>query len=556
MESSAVPNITDELTSVRSRNVSVDIEYVNITTECRIDNDERNCTCKENFTWSNDVCSSHPDCCTVEYCIVQTLILTSMCIPNSRVTVTGSITLTEEFVPDLANSSSKIFKDKSVKLTNILKTNLSKLNGFDSVIITSFRSGSLIADFKLTVNSHFTSRTLAEKINALKTRLNANISVETKGLVIMEMPNMPVCFDSETKISCEFPELVNATWTLRQEKTIIDIVNGTEATIVAEGYKSYLTLKKASAVWKGFYECIFLVDSIVNKASGQLDVALLPETVNIIREPQFPDCYNNKDKILDSKLRYEITNDDEKYKVHHAGNKITAKYQGPASPKFIIYEVETKINCETNIDNDHDVEISFRNRLNQTLNISTTIPVIKRLPYCKVDNEWPKAKNACKATLPCSDGNAGYRERKCDSDGVWEDEISYCVQQALSSLLQEALSIGKGRGSFQKNAMGLFTRMKDTTSYIDDMNTYANINASVNILSVVSDASNSSNISKPLNIQTFQDVLHSASNLLNESLNTSWKIKHDINSSLSTTYLKAVEGLSKQTAISGNNVLN
>ncbi|XP_064191232.1 adhesion G-protein coupled receptor F1-like isoform X1 [Anguilla rostrata] len=561
MESSALPNITEELASHRSINVLVDktatLKYVNITTECRIDNDKTNCTCKGDFIWSNDVCSFHPHCCTMEYCIMKTANLTPMCIPKLRVTVTGSITLQGEYQNDLADSNSEIFKFKSVELTNFLKKAFSELSGFDSLAITQFRKGSIIADFQMIVNAPFTSNDLSSKTRVLKENLTADIFLETKGLVIMEMPNMPVCFGCGIEISCEFQEVVDSTWQLRKEG-IVKIVNGTEVTIKANGRISNLSITKASAIWKGSYECIFRVNNIDHKACKELDIALLPETVDKILDPQFPDCLGKPDKMQDSKITYKIKNDSENYMVYYGKEKITPIGQGKnnVSSDFIIYEVNTKINCTT--DKDPVVELLFKNRLNNTLQVSATIPVIRQTPYCEADKEWPKAKNGYKATLTCSDDNVGHRERNCSDSGQWKDEISYCVNLELHSLLQDALSIGKGQGSVQDKGEELFKRMKNATSHTNEINTYANINASVNILSVMSDASDSSIILKPLKFETLKDVLHSASNMLNESLNTSWtpKSNSETNYNLTATYLKAVEGLSNQTNITGTDLLN
>ncbi|KAJ8399394.1 hypothetical protein AAFF_G00411060 [Aldrovandia affinis] len=315
MESSDVPYITDEQKIVDLITVDlipVTLAYLNITTECRIVGDKTNCTCKGDYIWSNDVCRSHSACCNMDHCITQTSNYTPMCTPKSRVTVIGSLTLQEIFDPDLADNSSETFQSKSIYLATSLKKTFSEFSGFDSLVITQFRKGSVIADFEMIVNVHFTSSELAMKTRAIEEYLNASIALQTIGLVIMKIPEVPVCFASEQTLSCEFKEAVDGMWTLTKE-TINEIVNGSEVSIRGQG--SIITLHRTSDHWKGTYTCAFLADKIYHKASGDLDIALLPEIVNKFYEPQFPDCIPDDQLRLIAKITYEIENEKEHYIV-------------------------------------------------------------------------------------------------------------------------------------------------------------------------------------------------------------------------------------------------
>ncbi|KAI1895735.1 hypothetical protein AGOR_G00109500 [Albula goreensis] len=551
MESSALPHITKELEIVNSISLSgsdVTLQYLNITTECNISAGAASCSCKENYIWSNSECSANPQCCNKEQCVVTTINHTPMCIPESRVIITGTITLDELYDPDYADTTSQDFLQKSASLTDILKTSFSELSGFDYLQITKLSQGSVVAHFEMAVNAAFQSSDLAAKVDKVQQNLTAMVAVETSGLVKMKIKEGPVCFHTKQDISCEFVGPAESTWFLGD---YLEILTGTDISVVTgPEYSTHLTLFKTSADWRGDYECVFMANNINHTARGYLDIALLPEDIVVTVEPQFPDCYTNKaDKTVT--IEYKIKDENENYTVSTDTNPdIPPK---AVSPDYITYEVSNfLINCKATQE-DYDVTLTFKNRLNQTKAVTTTIPVIKDKPFCDNVEDWPKAKNGCTAILPCSDGSVGKRERKCNATGKWEDEISYCVYKPLSSILDDALRILKGLGSIRTNAHTVFARMANTTTKTNDIKSYANINASVEIFSAMSNATrNSSETSKPISEETLQNILVSASNILNENLNNSWKpqTENTANYNLSPKYMHSIENLALNTNMS------
>ncbi|XP_036398056.1 adhesion G protein-coupled receptor F5 [Megalops cyprinoides] len=472
---------------------------------------------------------------------------TPMCLPQSRVTVIGSLTLNRAYTQGLADSTSPEFVALAKNLSETMKKSFSELSGFDSLVITHFRQGSVIAEFEMTVNANFDTTTLAEKTAALQTdNKDYNFTLETIGIVKMKIPATPVCYNKSVTIECEFNEQPETDGSWRLNST--EIVNGTEVGIQSQG--KILTIASTSRIWTGTYECIFVKEKIIHKASGNLDIALLPEDVDTTLSPQFPDCTAEPKPVIPVQITYSIANSTEPYRVK--SNQVEIK--GVPNGNRIIYQISTTIDCKfysTEPDAKTTISLAFENRLNQTKSIDVLIPIITK-DFCEKDGDWPRAKPGYNATLQCTGGSVGKKTRECanTSGGVnYKSEQSFCVYQELHSILQEALNIQRGLGSIQANAKQIFNRMINTTSKTKEIKTYANINASVDIFSVIRDvAERSQNESKPIQVDALSDALHSASNLLDATLLEAWEPQSEGQDyKLPAKYLQSVEGLAVYT---------
>lgn len=186
---------------------------------------------------------------------------------------------------------------------------------------------------------------------------------------------------------------------------------------------------------------------------------------------------------------------------------------------------------------------TFLNRLNQQKSATVQIPIIcDYCTSCTIDNDWPIAKPNYSAVLKCAGVSVGKRKRFC-SDGsppFWAEEVSSCVNMDLNNILSDAENLVKGLGTVEKNIPGIFSRFKHSTSDSQAINTFANINASVNILTTVD------NVSKSLPGSALGDFIESSSNLLSSSLGGVWNSSTSTdksNKTLITRYLQSVEGL-------------
>uniref|UniRef100_A0A8B9GYD2 Adhesion G protein-coupled receptor F3a n=1 Tax=Astyanax mexicanus TaxID=7994 RepID=A0A8B9GYD2_ASTMX len=118
-----------------------------------------------------------------------------------------------------------------------------------------------------------------------------------------------------------------------------------------------------------------------------------------------------------------------------------------------------------------------------------------------------------------------------------------CVTRDLSDLLNDAKDLQRGLGIVEKNAYNIFDRLRISTEQ-QTVNSFANVNASVDVLATITNASKIQN--SQWDAKVLSVIAKSTSNLLNGSLNDSWK-GYNENESLASTYLKAIEDVINQT---------
>ncbi|XP_072554899.1 adhesion G-protein coupled receptor F1 isoform X2 [Paramormyrops kingsleyae] len=355
VDEGASQNITDLLPKLlpfilvlNSSSATVNVTYSNITTACDIRGEKSICHCDSQYDWDPSVCDLYPGCCNQYECISNSSLAIPVCLPKSRVTVTGSLTLGLQFTPDLNNPATTYYQTMVQQVQTNLSQIYSQCSGFDSLTIIGFRSGSVIVNFQMILNVPLNSA-----------------------------------------------QFVNMTSTLE------------------------------------------------SKLSGSLQVATIDGTT-----------------------------------------------------------------------------------------------------VCKAEVPWSKAKNATTATLPCpaSIPAVGSLTRNCSGTGDWGQNQSTCVNLQLYSILQDALDLQKGYGDFVTGAFNIFGSLKNSTGNSSAINTHQNINASVNILSIVGNAT-SPNVT--LNDSILPTLLSSASNLLEESLHDAWtpKNRNNVYEYLSVLYLRSMEKL-------------
>ncbi|CAB1335556.1 unnamed protein product [Coregonus sp. 'balchen'] len=295
-----------------------------------------------------------------------------------------------------------------------------------------------------------------------------------------------------------------------------DVTTGTESTVTPTSRNFTVVLRQASEVWEGLYMCVFNPKSsnvtIKHKASATLDIALLPQ-IDISSTPQFPDCsmVQNEDTRILVTVQCEINNIAENYQVTWSTTHTESPLNNrtDVTSNSIIYRIDTTVSCRDS--EKPTVTCTFMNILSQERNATVNIPVIyQNSNSCKADGDWPKAKAEFQAVLKCKDG-IGKRKRLCLNNRYWNDEISNC-------------NLAIGLGSVEKNAGDIFSRLNSSTFTPNSINTYANINASVSILSTMYNVINASQNNYTLNDAQLKDALSSSSNLLDGALKTSWDI--------------------------------
>ncbi|KAM7376231.1 hypothetical protein PAMP_005974 [Pampus punctatissimus] len=355
-----------------------------------------------------------------------------------------------------------------------------------------FLAGSIIADFKITVVANIKAKDLLSKSIKLANDLSATLVLESEGIIQLRIPKGPVPYNSQQNVICLTNEETLETesvWQLRRKEYFdgpmkrYDITTGRESEVKQETKTPETTvhLKNVSELWAGEYTCTYQQNTntctIFHKASGKLDVCLLPN-IDITTTPSFPRCTKSSDFNL-VKVKCEIKNSYEKYKVMFSnGNTVI-----DASQKSNIYEAKIFVGC---------------------------------------NSETPK--------LTCTFSNRG----------IWDQVVSMCVNLDLNSVLESAMTADIGLGTLEENAAHVFNRLQNVTNKTESINTFANVDASVQVLSTLSGKLRFIHSESSVN-----DVLESSSNLLDKSLDEDFWQKKDVenNMSMAERYLNSVEHL-------------
>ncbi|XP_051579428.1 adhesion G protein-coupled receptor F4-like isoform X2 [Myxocyprinus asiaticus] len=520
----------------------------NITTDCTLKEDEKNCTCNTGYTWTSDICKKYK-CCSNEICTLN-INETAVCLSDKRVSINGTTTMTEYNYNELYQTD-KTPTDEYLQITTEiikkLKTSFSILPWFDSLVITNIRSGSVIVDYTVQLLGPVTNLTQLENIaNSL-----SGSTIVTKGLVTINVPqNQPVDIGSQASINCTPQEdLGPVKWLLvGTQNKITEITNGVEASLQKNTHLTdtvYLT--SISGSWKGTFTCQYTRNSIQHTASDKLDIALLPD-IRGISEPQFPDC-RNRNKKLKVKIWCSISDSAENYSVTWNSTDLTDLTSQPQEVRggFIYYIVDATIDCMKygNMTEEVSVTCKFTNnraKSNRDRQNTVNIPVINEYSqFCEAEDIWPVTKSNHHAIKYCDDLSSGDRRRLCN--GTWQQEISFCVNVNLYDIQKHVQELNKGLGIIKDVANTIFNRLQQTTT-TENFISYANINASVNIIDGMNNVSIQQ--SNQWNDTVIPDFIKSASNLLNAT--EPWlEVKQD---NLSLKYLHTIESTIRNANIS------
>ncbi|XP_064809314.1 adhesion G-protein coupled receptor F1 [Oncorhynchus masou masou] len=556
-EASIPDNRIDAIIKSFKMDNPVSVDTLKFTTDCVLLQNKTQCKCKPGHIWSVAVCQSSPNCCKQPNCTFETTETKPMCLPETRVTVIGQLNIAGRvYFESYSNPNSNEYKTLHDELLPKLKAVYSTLNSFDDIHITGFSRGSVIIAFEMNLNN-VSADVLASKTAELEKILNSTFTLETAGVVEITVPEGPVKYDSKQTIVCQAKEdMKPIEWVLkRSDGKTFDVTTGTDATVVPTSRTTAIILRQATEIWEGLYTCVFNPKAsnvtINHKASATLDIALLPQ-IYISSTPQFPDCYkkyNANDRIF-VRVQCEIMNSTENYNVtwNYTNTETPLNEQKDVTSTGITYRIDTTVSCSSL--QEPAVTCTFMNILSQEKNATVNIPVIySNSKFCPAEGDWSNAKADYTAVLKCKDG-IGKTQRQCLSDGVWEEEISNCVNVDLHDILIDSQNLAIGLGSVEKNSANIFSRLKSSTDKSESINTYANVNASVSILFTMNNAINESQKNYTLNKAQLQDALISSSNLLDSSLGKSWVFKPDlVNISMAERYLISVEGLVKQSDV-------
>ncbi|XP_039641348.1 adhesion G protein-coupled receptor F5 [Perca fluviatilis] len=533
IEESAIPNITQILNPFVANNNQ--INNLTKTTICRNVLAGKECSCMPSFRWSNEVCQSSQKCCD-QYCTF-TNIPAPMCVSNNTVAVNGSIVLT-------GVQYHNCLKEKNT--VEFQKCNNDLLKEMKTVFSTLRWIGSIIAEFEMTIADIVTQEDLIKTLRSLSGNLNATLKLEIKGSIRLSISPPSVCYKDQPILTCTLQEVLNSPplWQLKRTDGVFQIFNGTESLVTSEPMSTSVILNtQIPDRWEGEYSCTYTQNIasniITHKASAVMDIALLPN-IDSTTSPEFPRCKAGSD-FVNVRGNCDIgTNSQENYTVKWTGNGLFTDITA-SGPSGGVYTGAAIVSC-TKPENGNKPQLTctFNNKCGETKNATTDVNIIYATDkFCAADGDWGDTKADYTAYLKCSSA-AGQRQRKCSAQGTWETEIAACVNLDVNLALQKAYIVDVGLGSPNKNAADVFSLLGNITNNSQAINTYSNMNASIQVLFSLSQ--------KPISIDeesATNNFLESSSNLLDKSLKESWtlNLQSKSNSSLAQTYLISVENL-------------
>ncbi|KTF97922.1 hypothetical protein cypCar_00004433 [Cyprinus carpio] len=235
---------------------------------------------------------------------------------------------------------------------------------------------------------------------------NAEIAA---GMVYMEAPTGKVCYNSRQQLNC----------------TSIEVMS--------------------KCVWqmsRGIYSCLFVTGNIAHMGIAPIQIALLPEVINVTSNPQTADCSGPSPTKVS--ISCSIENSTETYKVMLKLGSVEIAPIKEENNGIIKYTAEFPVDCQA-VGKPTSLEASctLENSLNQLRNRTIKVPIIYPSDlFCAeeqiAERIWPKTKNNETATIDCTaPGREGSMKRKCTGQ-TWGEEVSLCVKSVLNSVALQA----------------------------------------------------------------------------------------------------------------------
>ncbi|XP_043076515.1 adhesion G-protein coupled receptor F3 isoform X2 [Puntigrus tetrazona] len=519
----------------------VTITNAEIAAECEIIGQNSTCWCGPEYVWSNLVCDNVNKCCNVDKCVANISYYTPLCLPKVNVSLIGVLT----------GSSSNV--------QSMLLSAFNVLNAFNSLTLdgTLYTGLNTYAhNFTVSLSSVFATPKVQGIISTLLTNPTIySLSLKSLGMVYMEAPTGKICYNSKQQLNCTSIEAMSkCVWQMsRESEATLTLGPGSEIQLSDTCTElSTVTLLKTNGYWSGTYICLFVTGNIAHMAMAPIQIALLPEVINVTSNPQTADCSASPStKVV---ILCSIENSTETYK---ATLKLGTVEIAPAKEEnngIIKYTAEFTVDCMADgKPSSLEASCTLENTLNQLRNRTIRVPIIYPSDlFCAEDEvedrKWPKTKNNETAVIDCTAvGRQGSMKRKCNGR-KWGDELSLCVKAVLNSVALQAKDFEKGLGATQEGAQFIFQSLKNNTSEEGD-NTFGDVKTAVSVFETMNKAS----INMALGENLLPDFIDSASSMLN----VTWEVGDEEESStLASQYLSSVEGLVKSIRINASEGYN
>ncbi|XP_056620754.1 adhesion G-protein coupled receptor F1 [Triplophysa dalaica] len=520
----------------------VTISNAEIAAECEIIGRNTTCWCGGGYVWSNFVCDNVNICCNVEKCVANVSDFTPLCLPKANVSLFGTVTGSSAVLPITISPAFRVLNAfNSLVSTGSTLTGLNTYQHNFTVLLSSVFSTAKVQNIIATLLSDPTFYTL---------------SVRSLGMVHIEAPSGKLCYNSRQQLNCTCIERMDrCVWQMtRGEEFPMTLGPGSEVTLsdlCTE--QSTVTLLKTNGFWSGSYGCLFISGNIAHMALAPIEIALLPEVINVTANPPSADCSAGASATVI--ISCTIENSTETYSA-----RLKVGVQENTAPTKEVLNGIVKYSAPFSVDcmlatkpRSYDGSCTLENSMFQQRNRTIKIPVIYPGDgFCAeetIENRiWPKTKDNETAILDCTlSGRQGTFKRKCTGN-KWGEEISMCVKAILNIVTLQAADFEKGLGATQEIASLIFESLRNNTSEESD-NTFGDVKATVSVFQTMKSAS--------ANIRLGENLLPNFIESASSMLNATWEIgDEEETGELATEYLSSVEGLVQSIRINNSEGYN
>uniref|UniRef100_A0A7N6FCD0 Adhesion G protein-coupled receptor F3b n=1 Tax=Anabas testudineus TaxID=64144 RepID=A0A7N6FCD0_ANATE len=454
------------------------------------------------------------------------------------------------YANEVVMTGSVLLSSGTWNATNIyqLENAIKRWPCFD-ILNTTQRLENSTADIKTVLCFKFGTSRLQRIATSLECNPQAVIRIGTSGMVTMLSPNTTVCYESNPVLKCTFGEATDrANWYIFHNDQLVELYPGTVVQLdnncTTPEYNSCttLTLMKVTGAWAGIYECGLTKGSLSYAARTHLSVALLPDVITIVTSPLTADCSQQQTGSVNINISITIPQSTESYEVWWSYNgTVENPLNNISYNDSLVYTFTAPISCQKTSDAQY-VDVTFENTKGQERSTTVDIPVIYADSiFCDenvTDGDiWPKTPaGATVINRTCPEGRVGYKSCTCDGP-AWQPVFDYCVNQQLNTLLNSAESFLQGLGATQERAMNIFQELMNNSASASSDN-IADITASINILTVMANASNNIAFQE----EVLPNFINAASNLLSKTWNA---VNTSTLYSMSSDFLQALEVLMK-----------
>ncbi|XP_018119554.1 adhesion G-protein coupled receptor F3 isoform X2 [Xenopus laevis] len=529
---------------------SVNIENLQITTECNITNIGRSCVCKAGFQWNITTCYMYPTCAGYPFC--SCLIVANRSVPfcelpceprNSTVALYGIFTLNQKYTSYLQDSSTSAYQTLENNITTALVFAYSGICSPLNVSISGFsNAGGITAYYQMLLGGPVTTSNLtASGTTAVQLLQNAiNSTVTVAGVSSIEPQQLRVNVWSPILLTCTINETMDAVnWTLITNSSRDMIFSAGGNVLISTSYSpgmttSTLSIARADQWSIGTYLCQFSREGLLYNATAQVNVSLLPS--EIILNPVQLSFRSSAGNSVQLQCCAKI--DGEVYGVTWTYNGTTVN----ASPG-----TQTDLQCYTlNAgvpSTDTNYNCTFSNSDGQTKSAIIPVTIIKDAEqFCPQTNTsdgiiWGITRAGLQATVYCAPGKSGTQTRNCSANGEWMEVQDNCISLILWEALNDAQALENGLGNLQEKVPAILTTISDPSAV--SVNNPAGVTGLVSILGIISNVS--ANMDMAFGASVVTDFLAVASNLSDPSLSSLWKTSR---SPAASNMMKSVEQFS------------